>query len=391
MAGPYILTYYDAWMHLVDFVGKDGSGPAQRDVARAIQLAHQEIANAHHWDYYDSTHRVRFDAIQTSSTVTYDHTGGTYERELTLASGTWPDWAASGKIRIGSVNHVVESRKSDTVLTLDPSINPGVDVAAGTNYTLFRTDYPLPNDFISLSNVISEDNWWYNRYVTPEQFARLENSAFSTGDVDAWTIKGDPNNFAQLALCVFPAPATATSADIPYRRRPRPLRISGNKTAHTQGTVAISNGAAAVTGTGTAFASDMVGSIIRLGNTADTPTGLDGLNPFIDQRSIVAFTSTTAVTLDANVAQAFSGAKYMITDPVDIDIAMVPVFLRCCEKQMSILRRMDDSNNINGLYEQELRKAKSATQRSTQARFCGDGATDYGRRIADYTQGADVI
>ena len=393
MAGPYILTYYDVWMHLVDFIGKDGSTPAQRDVARAVQSAHAEVANAHHWDYYDATYRVRFNAPYSTGTVVYDHTGGTYERELTLTTGTWPDWIEDGKIRIGSVNHVVESKKSSTVITLDPTINPGADVAS-TTYTAFCTDYALPNDFISLSRVISESNWWNNTYVTPEQFVRLENHAYSTGDTLAWTIKGDPSNYSQLVLSVYPGPASATSADLAYRRRPRPLRITGNKTGHTVGTVTIASGAAAVTGNSTTFASDMVGSIIRLGDTSNVPTGLDGLNPFVDERSLVAFATAAgaaAVTLDSNVSQTFTAVKYMVTDAVDIDQAIVPLFLRCCEKQMAILRRMEDMANITGIYEQELRKAMSATNRHTELRFAGDHDRFESRRMAHYTKGADVV
>jgi hypothetical protein len=390
MAGPNILSFHDAYTHLFDFVGKDGSSPAQRDIVRAIQQAHTELANAHAWEYYESEYRIRLSAPYSTGTITYDHTGGTYEREVTLASGTWPSWAASGKLRIGATNHNVATRESDTVITLDPSLNPGTDVAAGTSYTLFRSEYPLPQDMISMSSPLNEDNWWYNSYVTPNAFLRLEKHGYTTGSTYAWTIKGDPNNLSQLVIAVYPAADAGDSMDFMYRRRPRRLLISGAKTAHTQGTIATTSGSTTVTGTGTSFDSSMVGSLFRRGDATNTPDGIYGLNPYQEERSIIAVASTTSLTLDAGSSATSSGVKYMVTDPVDIEHSMANLFLRCCEKQIAQGRRMEDVAQIVALYDMELRKAKNSSSRSTQSRFAGDGMMSGHRRLADFPLGADI-
>tara|TARA_E500000331_G_scaffold356741_1_gene416026 strand:- start:6364 stop:9285 length:2922 start_codon:yes stop_codon:yes gene_type:complete len=65
--------------------------------------------------------------LQGSYTITYDHTGGTYERMLTLSGATWPASAEHGYIFIGGTTYNVYRRISDTVLILDKEFNPGSD------------------------------------------------------------------------------------------------------------------------------------------------------------------------------------------------------------------------------------------------------------------------
>jgi len=65
--------------------------------------------------------------LQGSYTITYDHTGGTYERMLTLSGTTWPAAAEHGYILISGTAYNVYRRISDTVLILDKEINPGSD------------------------------------------------------------------------------------------------------------------------------------------------------------------------------------------------------------------------------------------------------------------------
>lgn len=64
---------------------------------------------------------------------------------VTLTSGTWPSWAAQGEITVGGNTYTVNTRDSDSQITLDDTSSDN-DVAAGTSYQLGRPTYDLPDN-----------------------------------------------------------------------------------------------------------------------------------------------------------------------------------------------------------------------------------------------------
>ncbi len=123
-----IQTYADLVEHGLDYLGGEPDAPALRDARRAALSAYREVANARTWSYLYQQGRLTTSAPYATGTVAYHHAGGIYARMLILSGGTWPDWAADGDVRIGVVSHKADERKSDTVLTLDPALNPGADI-----------------------------------------------------------------------------------------------------------------------------------------------------------------------------------------------------------------------------------------------------------------------
>ena len=122
---------------------------------------------------------------------------------------------------------------------------------------------------------------------------------------------------------------------------------------------------ATVTASGTSFTSDMVGSVIRIGTTADFPSGLEGLNPFSEERVIISVDSGTQVTVDASFDNTASAAKYRISDPVDVeDGAMYEAFLAYAELRLSMLLKDDDIPLKEEIYAGALRMAMQADNRS---------------------------
>lgn len=119
----------------------DSSGSAaDTDLTRAIndalRRASQDDAATGGWSWWDVETFVDLQAPYATGTVTGSGT------TLTLASGTWPAWAASGHVIIGSRIYEVGTRDSDTVLTMARPI----DYPAGTAYKLVRIRYDLPSD-----------------------------------------------------------------------------------------------------------------------------------------------------------------------------------------------------------------------------------------------------
>jgi len=109
---------------------------------------------SHSWSFLKPWMYLQLNAELTgSSTVTmvYDHTGGTYERQITMTGDTWPSWftettAPFSSFRIAGINYTVEAYKTTTVLTLTESNNPGEDIASTDDFALNQSNYVLPDD-----------------------------------------------------------------------------------------------------------------------------------------------------------------------------------------------------------------------------------------------------
>lgn len=388
MARMRITTYKDMIDHLVDYLGGSTSEETERYARRAIQAAYNEVATGHRWRYYLTRGRIVTAEPQTSSTITYDHTGGTYERMVTIASGTWPSWAAYGVLVISNVAYEVAERKSSTVITLAPSSNPGEDVAAGTSYTLYRDTYPLPIDFVEVGEIINVGTSQTIAIQSPQEWLSAQRSSVSTAQPAFCTISGDPNYFGIMALRLYPAPDDAYNLDFIYHRRPRQLNLA----QYSTGSASTTSGLTTLTGSGTTFTSSMVGSLIRFGTQGgtDIPTGPGGTSPSTVERVLTGYTSGTSMTLDADPAATLTGVKFSVSDPVDIEEgAMLTFFLRECEKQLRDLKRMAPTSTEERHYQEAWFKARETDSRNFSPRAAGKAYTYY-PDIRNMPRGADV-
>ena len=131
------------------------------------------------------------------------------------------------------------------------------------------------------------------------------------------------------------------------------------------GTIVTTASSAVVTGTSTAFTSDMKGSVIRVGTSTDNPSGIDGLNPYAEERVIISVDSGTQVTVDSGMDSAASVVKYRISDPIDIDDGvMYEAFMAYCELRLSMLFKDDDIPLKEDIYTGSLRMAMQSDNRS---------------------------
>jgi hypothetical protein len=192
-----------------------------------------------------------------------------------------------------------------------------------------------------------------------------------------------------------PYPDQATNMDFLYSRRMRLIKVqdvtSEDSEGRTTSTVSTVSSSRTVTGDGTNFTEDLVGSLLRVADDAvELPTGLDGANPYGEQRMIMTVESTTSLTVDFDFATTRSDVKYVVSDPIDIEYGvMKTAFLRGCERQLAKMARYSDRKEIEVEYQLALRQAKEADNRSTQPRSVG-GQPGYYQRTADMPLGADV-
>lgn len=369
-AGP-IYTYYDALDAARDFIGQNNDSLALPGLKRAVSAAYRDICAAKDWSFLHKHGRINLQAPYTTGTITFDLTDGTYGRELTIADGEWPSWAATGVVRIDDVLYRVATRESDTVVTLHVDLCPTADVAAGTSYSLYPEYYLLPDRFERFDGPWGEATWNLGMEVSASSQLGLGRFDQSTGDTNYFAIRRVDDAYGRMGLYIHPPSDAAETLDFMYKCRPRDLRYSGHdNTVDSVGTIT-TNGTAAIVGSGTAFNSKMVGAVLRIGDTSNVPTALDGRYPYAEEHVIGAVTDTTHLTLATDSSLSTGSLKYCITDPLDLHLDVQNAFTRGVEKHLALVKNMKNKREIFAAYEEALFRAKGADSRSSQLEVAG--------------------
>jgi hypothetical protein len=354
------LIYADAIELGLAFLRGQGAEASQEVCRRAVQEAHLDIVNAWDWPTLERSGRIHCHAAQTSSTVTYVHGTSGETRTLTLASGTWPTWAANGTLLIDSLLCEVEERVSDTVLRLDSQMNPGKDYAAGTSYSIFCRWYPLPDDFVNFTGPMGRSGWAYGQQISMTELAAYQRN-YSTGSgFRYYAISQRPNVGTEKAIFVWPYAIADDVLDFTYNRRPRELIYSGYDSADMAGTISISSTANDVTGTNTSFEIGMIGAILLAGTTAAVPTGRYGLNRYVEWHRITSWTSVSSIETADFAAVTASGLKYRVTDPIDLEPCAQNAFMRFVDYHLARYRGSDKAEKFLMIARDALRDAMAA-------------------------------
>lgn len=303
-----------------------------------------------------------FDLNGTTTNAPYTSGGVWY------VTPVWPSWILSGYFRFGLINYYLTpaSLISPTEVSIDPATAPTVDYPPGSAYVLMQDAYPLPQDFRSIIGVNWQAGTYNPAYVDVEEFVQLSTLVTGPSAPYYYTIYGDRQLLGLRDIRFYPAPDLFYPVNIYYNGAGRPLQIE----SCIQGTVSCTAGSRIVTGSGTQFTSDMVGSVIRFWGGAKTdsdgapiyPTGFDGLYPAIIEHVIIAVASNTSLTLDSGAEVTLSAVNYKISDPIDIaEGAMMNYFYRECEMQArrSMRSKEISQEEISG-YNMALDEAKAA-------------------------------
>lgn len=381
-----IWTYDDLIQHALDYMGAAVDGLTERYARRAIQFAMNEMQSKRTWAYYYQIGHINTVAPYDTGTIEYTHSTKT----VTLTGGTFPTWAGDGTINIDQVPYPIVSRTSATALVLADANNPGDDVASGTEYTIYREMFTLPVDFGAMDNIYRMQNGspFPLDYLNPSEFIGTQAIDITPAEPFFYTITNDPNRHGVLGLRLRPAPVDIYPLNFIYRRRPRMMRVNSFNT----GTVTIDAASTTITGAGTAWTSQLIGSILRISEGTDTiPTGLSGASPFWIERSVVDFTSATELVLDAVPGETASGRKYSISDPCDIEPgAMLTYLAREIENQCRAIKRMKPASEEElARYQLSLIQAFEADSRLMQrksasaARIWPSDSLTWGRVAAD--------
>lgn len=362
----HLYTAFDLLDYIRRQVQGSQSATSEATLKDAILEAYLEFPKLRNWNYLGAITRITTVAPYSTGTVTYDHTGGAYERLFTFSSGALPAGFDNGTIRINSVDYEIERRIDASRAVADSVFNPGADVAA-SSFVAFIDTYTLPPDFLYLDDPIYHNLCPGMTYVPPAAWlAAKRYSASQSGYAFTYTIMADPRRHNQWAMRMWPYPASARAIDIPYQRKPRPIVYFGTEDDSNAGTV-VTDGTTAIAGTGTSFSEQMVGSVLRVANnTKNLPTGREGNVNFAAERIIESYTSATAIVTDSLVAQLNGGlgVKFRIADPIDLSDRMLVAFKRCVMKQASIVRYMRNQKEAEMAFEVALQDAADSDKLS---------------------------
>lgn len=373
--GVALWTYEDVVEHVLDVfqIDRADGSRSMRMARRAVDTALRDLPRQARWAYYDRVFSFLTTASQTSSTITYDHTGGTYERMVTLASGTWPTDARYGVLKIGDAKYRVAERKSSTVITLHEYDNPGADAAAGTTYTWYRDAYPLPVGTTVIKAVQDTSNNHELRISNPADDFAAKLYYYDTPDTP-WVCsqRSSGDWLGESDLILGPPPSGAVVYNVRFEAMPRPLRTerlrSGDGvTVTTSGTTATASSAT--------FLDKHLGSVIRFGTASEYPSGRFGFrsddndNYFAAERVIVGITSSTVAVLDQAIDTEVSAVKFTISDPIDIETGvMATALLRACEAEYGRMTMREDRLELQENARRALLRAMEFNSRRTGTR-----------------------
>lgn len=377
-----VYTYADVVEHLLDLHEVDRTATLnQRNARRAILNAYRDLPQKHPWSYYFRQRLLQTAASYSTGTIDYDHTGGVNERQVTLTTGTWPTWAAFGRLIIDGVHYEVDTRVSSTIITLKEDSNPGADVAALTTYQIYRGAYPLPVNFKRMGRIWDIDGGRTLPYVDQQDHHDGAVHFFDTPQTPwQYTLRNNGDYYGSMQLLFGPPPDALLSYDLLYEVTPRPLALD----YYATGTIAISGTTVTLT-TGT-WPSTCVGSILRVSSGASAPTNLIGSlsadNPFVSQHVIKSRTSDTVVVLEESGGTVSSGTGYSVSDPIDIEPgAMLNAFLRMCEAEFCRADNRKDAEARRELAHLAIIEAKEADSRVLPPN---------GTRVYDYFKHVEV-
>jgi len=404
MGLPFVQNADDVLESISSFIQSRPIGPSlnQYTKRRAIESALREIVTTRDWVTMMRQWRIQLLATQIGgyagdntggSTITYSASGGTYPYQVTLNNATFPSWAPGAELRIGDgfTPCDIATVISPTVATLQWPRVPSCDMT-DADYAIGRSWYALPPEMMAFWAALGHNAWFIQGYIPFDEWQALDKYRAITGMVRKVAIGPAPTQMGQLALYVFPWSLNTEEMDMVLKVRPRPIKYWGVDGFCFQGSVYGTAGSATINGIGTSFYPGMVGASIRTSWNSGVPTGsaggVLGNNPYAEQHTIIAVTSTTQLTVDVPLSYNYgsggtspTGVGYKIADWVDVDESLYDAFVANAQRQLAHLAgfKVEEIKEIEAFYQTALSRAKCSDDRTRQRMVAGSQNNTYSR------------
>lgn len=361
-----MLALADLVEHVLRYGGKDLSRATCTDAIGAARQAISILTTRWDWEWFRTTITIPISSPYTTGTIQYVAS----TRTATLTGGTWPTWAIYGAIKINNVTYLVETRTSDTVIVLAAASAPADDIAIDTTFEIRRVGYQLPAHFDSVRSAVTDFAGLELEYRDQTEAVNIWQEFYGS---QCFTIANDRNATGRHVIQFSPNVDATNSVQVLYKRR-MPVMRYDNFSHPESSRVAVAG--TAVTGTETAFKSDMAGLLFRcsVDDTGAYPTGEFGDNFYHHESIISAFVSATSLTLETAITDAVTRSKYVISSLIDVSPGpMVEYLFREAEKQFRAKTRMTPYNAEElANYETSFVQA-----RENDKRYTGPRVVDY--------------
>jgi voltage-gated potassium channel Kch len=192
-------------------------------IQQIVNNAVRWVATAKFWNYY-KTHGD-FTLREPYSTGTIALTAGS--TTCTLTTGTWPTWAASGKLKIGSKVYRIASRTSGSVVVLATAWAEDAETAA--TYLIFQDEYSLASDCLKFGELFPGANWgWGGAASSFESVLRAQSSLIQGQAYPSqWATHGSGGT-AKLIVWPYPSSSEDVLCAYWYYRMPALLVSAGD-------------------------------------------------------------------------------------------------------------------------------------------------------------------
>lgn len=185
-------------------------------ITRSINAGLQMVAKEYKWCHLMTDGSFTTQAYYATGTIALTEDSTT----VTLTGGTWPTWAASGKLIYAGQVFPIATRSSASVILLE-------DAYAGTStsgvaYVLYQNEYDLPADLMTFGRIQNGTGWGWSAdpvsYQTLSDFEGSNNQQSLTPIMFA--IKGEA---ATKRICTWPYPTLKRNWPFQYYRQPATL------------------------------------------------------------------------------------------------------------------------------------------------------------------------
>lgn len=351
--------------YLLRWMGGNNNVETGLDIRDSINDALLEIWGQHDWPWFQGQRLIQVTAPYVTGTVTYTAAN----RRFTLSGGTWPEWADYGTLIISPVNVKVSKRLSDTVIEIEDGSSLLEDISTPRAYKLARNEYPLDDNVRKVAYVTFDT---YAKiplcYVPPLEFNKPTTTVLGTPRY--FTIQRDRRTLGGLSLVFWPIPPLAKTVQYTCIRKPKPIRVWSDD----PGSISVTAAGTAVTGTNTAFSSDHVGCLLRIGKNTTPVTSEIGGNPPAEELTVESVASATALSTLQKIGTTRGPVKYLLTSMIDIDEdIMSSLFKQQCYYELSKKRQMEgkDPTKIYADLMEALYSAKSKSSTNRGMEYAG--------------------
>lgn len=348
-----IHTAQDVVDYLLSATGGGGQDGEHRAIRQAVIHGVREVLHARDWLWHTAT--GTFTAQQKSTTASAITSGS-----ATMTVGSTADMFPGRLLDMSptyfSRNPRVVSITNATTVVVD--INAIATLSSGTTPILIQTYYDLPANLRDIDALVTNTVGTLHCYISPQQWQRLEINSRGASEPYYYTIMRSDKYPDRFQIRFVGIPTNSLIFNYTYRYQPKMVKYMGYEPLCRQGTITVGSTSTpqSVTGNGTAFQSDMVGSMLRMGTATNEAEPVGALRPFVAESKITAVGSTTGITCADGGLPTATTVKYAISDIIDCSPQMYTAVLSAAEMWYARLAGKPGADVV-ALFNRDLRLA----------------------------------